>query len=148
VAPTTPADFAYGTEGRFYFQFQIEWSPVEMLQPGDMLGFTFRDLFSGACTFLERPIEAPAGAGTKVILTAEDVNLVSSSYHVRVDVMRGDRSLSPIAPGACQIYITREGESPKHMHASFTASRMAYMWDEKQGLYYHMLPGNLRSSGL
>ncbi|RLA92801.1 MAG: hypothetical protein DRG83_21930, partial [Deltaproteobacteria bacterium] len=114
VAPTTPADFAYGTEGRFYFQFQLEWSPAEMLQAGDRLRFTFRDLFSDACTFLERPIEAPLSGQTKVILTAEDVNLKPASYHVRVDVMRGDHSLSPKAPGSCQIYIAREGESPKH----------------------------------
>ncbi|MCD6334923.1 MAG: hypothetical protein J7M27_06285 [Candidatus Latescibacteria bacterium] len=147
VAPTTPADFAYGTEGRFYFQFQLEWSPVEKVRIGDTFRLTFRDLFSGGCTFLERPIEAPLSGQTKMILTAEDVHLVPSSYHVRVDVMRQDQSLSPIAPGACQIYVAREGESPKHLLASFTASRMAYMWDEKQGLYYHMLPGNLSPSG-
>ncbi|MCK4590232.1 MAG: hypothetical protein KAT86_00660, partial [Candidatus Latescibacteria bacterium] len=147
VAPTTPADFAYGTEGRFYFQFQLEWLPPEKVQTGDIFRFTFRDLFSNVCTFYEHSIEAPFSGQTKVILTAEDINLKPSSYHVRVDVMRGEHSLSPKAPGSCQIYVTREGESPKHMFASFIASRTAYMWDERQKIYYHMLPGNLSPSG-
>jgi hypothetical protein len=147
VAPTTPADFAYGTEGRFYFQFQLEWLPPEKVQTGDIFRFTFRELFSNVCTFYEHSIEAPPSGQTKVILTAEDISLKPSSYHVRVDVMRGDRSLSPKAPGSCQIYVTREGESPKHMFASFIASRTAYMWDERQKIYYHMLPGNLSPSG-
>lgn len=147
VAPTTPADFAYGTEGRFYFQFQLEWSSPEKAQEGDLFRFTFRDLFSDVCTFYECSIEAPLSGQTEVILTAEDVKLSPSSYHVRVDVMRGDRSLSPIAPGACQIYITCEGESPKHMFASFVASLASYMWDEKRKIYYHMLPGNLSPLG-
>ena len=147
VAPTTPADFAYGTEGRFCFQFQLQWTPTGKVKAGDYLRFAFRDLFTNKLTYYNYPVKNSIPAETKVILTAEDVNLKPSSYHVRVDLMRGDHSISPNAPGACQIYVTREGESPRHMFASFVASRLAYMWDEKQGIYYHMLPGSLSPTG-
>ncbi len=147
VAPTTPADFAYGTEGRFCFQFQIKWTPIGKVKAGDYLRFAFRDLFTNKITYYNYPEKNPIPAETKILLTAKDIDLKPSSYHVRVDLMRGDQSLSPNSPGACQIYVTHEGESPKHMYVSFVSSRLAYMWDEKQGIFYHMLPGNLPSTG-
>ncbi|MEA3478585.1 MAG: hypothetical protein U9R60_10435 [Bacteroidota bacterium] len=147
VAPTTPADYAYGTEDRFSFHFQLQWTPVGKVKAGDYLRFTFRNIFTNELRYYKYPVKAPHSAETKVILTSEDVNLKASSYHVRVDLMRGDQSLSPRAPGACQIYVTREGESAGHQFASFVVSRLAYMWDDKQGIYYHMLPGNLSPSG-
>ncbi|MCK4464255.1 MAG: hypothetical protein KAU83_00975, partial [Bacteroidales bacterium] len=147
VAPTTPADYAYGTEGRFRFHFQLQWTPVGKVKADDYLRFTFRNIFTNELTYYKYPVKTPLSAETQVILTAKDVNLKASSYHVRVDLMRGDQSLSPKAPGACQVYVTREGESAGHMFASFVVSRLAYMWDDKQGLYYHMLPGNLSPSG-
>ena len=147
VAPTTPADFAFGTEGRFYFQFQLECSPSKKVQVGDYFRFTFRDLFSNSLTYYKSPIKDHLSAEIKVILTAEDVKLKASSYHVRVDVMRGDQSLCLKAPGGCQIYVAREGESPRHLFARFVASHLAYMWDEKHSLYYHLLPGNLSPTG-
>ncbi|MBE9510801.1 MAG: hypothetical protein IMY71_07985, partial [Bacteroidetes bacterium] len=147
VAPTTPADYAYGTEGRFCFHFRLQWTPVGKVKAGDYLRFTFRNIFTNELTYYKYPVKTPLSAETQVILTAKDVNLKASSYHVRVDLMRGDQSLSPKAPGACQVYVTHEGESAGHMFASFVVSRLAYMWDDKQGLYYHMLPGNLSPSG-
>ena len=147
VAPTTPADYAYGTEGRFSFHFGIQWTPAGKVKAGDYLRFTFRNIFTNELRYYKYPVKAPYSAKTKVILTSEDVNLKASSYHVRVDLMRGTQSLSPRAPGACQIYVTYEGESAGHQFASFVISRLAYMWDDKQGIYYHMLPGNLSPSG-
>lgn len=147
VAPTTPADYAYGTEGRFCFHFRLQWTSGGKLKAGDYLRFTFRNIFTNELTYYKYPVKTPLSAEKRVILTAEDINLKASSYHVRVDLMRGNQSLSPRAPGACQIYVTREGESAGHMFASFVVSRLAYMWDDKQGIYYHMLPGNLSPSG-
>ena len=147
VAPTTPADYAYGTEGRFSFHFGLQWTSAGKMKAGDYLRFTFRNIFSNELTHYKYPVKTPHSAEMKVILTAQDVNLKASSYHVRVDLMRGAQSLSPRAPGACQVYVTREGESAGHMFASFVVSRLAYMWDDKQGIYYHMLPGNLSPSG-
>ena len=147
VAPTTPADYAYGTEGRFSFHFGLQWTPAGKVKAGDYLRFTFRNIFTNELTYYKYPVKTPLSAETKVILTAEDVNLKASSYHVRVDLMREAQSLSPGAPGACQVYVTREGESAGHQFASFVVSRLAYMWDDKQGIYYHMLPGNLSPSG-
>ncbi|MCD6347212.1 MAG: hypothetical protein J7L96_07320, partial [Bacteroidales bacterium] len=147
VAPTTPADFAYDTEGRFCFQFQLSWTPGKKVKAGNYLRFTFRDLFNNKITYYNYSVENTNSVKTKIILTAKDVDLKPSSYHVRVDLMHGSHSLSPNSPGACQIYVAREGESPKHMFVSFVSSRLAYMWDEKQGIYYHMLPGNLPSTG-
>jgi len=147
VAPNTPADFAYGTEGRFYFQFQIEYSPPERVKASDYLYFTFRDLFTDRLTFHKHPLKEPLSGKINIALSSEKVKLEPSSYHVRVDFMRGDTSLSPIAPGFSQLYIAREGESPKHLFVSFITSRLAYMWDEKRGIYYHILPGRLPYSG-
>ena len=147
VAPTTPADYAYGTEGRFSFHFQLQWTPAGKVKAGDYLRFGFRNIFTNELTYYKYPVRNPLSAKTKVILTAKDVNLKASSYHVRVDLMRGNQSLSPEAPGGCQVYLTREGESAGHVFASFVVSRLAYMWDDKQGIYYHTLPGNLSPSG-
>jgi len=147
VAPNTPADFAYGSEGRFSFQFQIECSPPERVELGDYLRFTFRDLFTNRLTFYNHPLKKPLRGKMKITLSAKEVKLEPSSYHVRIDFMRKDTSLSPIAPGSCQVYITRENESPKHFLASFITSRLAYMWDEKRKIYYHILPGRLPYSG-
>ena len=147
VSPTTPADFAFGTAGRYIFRFNVRWSPAGQVENGDYFRFTFRDIFSNKLTYYQHPIENPHTGETQVILTSENINLMPSSYHVRVDIMRGDQSLSPNTPGACQVYITKEGESSGHMLSSFICSRLAYMWDEKQGIYYHMLPGNLSPTG-
>ncbi|MCK4700193.1 MAG: hypothetical protein KAT38_07655, partial [Bacteroidales bacterium] len=147
AAPTTPADFTFGTAGRFIFRFNVRWSPAGQVKNGDYFRFTFRDIFSNTLTYYQHLVENPYAGATQVILTAEELNLMPSSYHVRVDIMRGDQSLSPNTPGACQVYVTKEGESPGHMLASFICSRLAYMWDEKQGIYYHMLPGNLSPTG-
>jgi hypothetical protein len=147
AAPTTPADYAYGTAGRFSFLFRIEWSPSDTVHAGDSLRFTFRDLFSGRTTSCLHPINEPSSGNAEVTLTPEAISLKPSSYHVRIDIMRGTRSLSPIAPGACHIYLTGEEESPKHMLASYMVSRLAYMWDEKRKLHYHMLPSMLPHSG-
>ncbi len=147
VAPTTPADYAHGTEGRFCFHFRIQWAPGGKVKAGDYFRFTFRDFFTNELTYYKYPVKTPLSAETKVILRAEDVNLKASSYHVRVDLMRGDQSLSSRAPGACQVYVSREGESPRHQFASFVVSRLAYSWDDKQGIYYQTLPGGLFPSG-
>ncbi|MEA1875968.1 MAG: hypothetical protein U9N86_03815, partial [Bacteroidota bacterium] len=147
VAPTTPADFAYGTEGRFCFQFQLSLTPARKVKAGDYFRFAFRDLYTNEITYYDYLDKNPITSETKIILTVEDVELEPSSYHVRVDLIRGNHSLSPNSPGACQIYVTREGESPKHMFVSFVSSRLAYMWDEELGIYFHMLPGNLPSTG-
>ncbi|MCD4769483.1 MAG: hypothetical protein K8R35_04885, partial [Bacteroidales bacterium] len=45
VAPTTPADYAYGTEGRFSFHFQLRWTQAGKVKAGDYLRFTFRNIF-------------------------------------------------------------------------------------------------------
>ena len=147
VAPTTPADYAYGTEGRFCFHFNLLWAPEEKVKAGDYLRFTFRNIFTNELTYYKYSLKSHLSAEAQVILTAEDVNLKASSYHVRVDIMRGEQSLSLKAPGACQVYVARKGESAGHIFASFVVSRLAYMWDDKQGIYYHLLPGNLSPSG-
>ncbi|MEA3477680.1 MAG: hypothetical protein U9R60_05840, partial [Bacteroidota bacterium] len=147
VAPTTPADYAYGTEGRFSFHFRLQWTPAGKVKAGDYFRFTFRNIFTNELRYYKYPVKTPHSAETKVILTAEDVNLKASSYHIRVDLMRGNQSLSPGAPGACPVYVTHEGESPKHQFVSFNASRLAYTWDDKQGIYYQTLPGVLIPSG-
>ncbi len=147
VAPTTPADYAYGTEGRFSFHFNLQWTPEGKVKAGDYLRFTFRNIFTNELTYYKYPIKTPFSTEMKVILTSKDVNLKASSYHVRVDIMRGEQSLSSKAPGACLVYVAREGESAGHIFASFVVSRLAYMWDNKQDIYYHLLPGNLSPSG-
>ncbi|MBE9511185.1 MAG: hypothetical protein IMY71_09925, partial [Bacteroidetes bacterium] len=117
------------------------------VKAGDYLRFTFRNIFTNELTYYKYPVKTPLSAETRVILTAENVNLKASSYHVRVDLMRGNQSLSPGAPGGCPVYVSREGESPKHQFVSFNASRLAYTWDDKQGIYYQTLPGVLIPSG-
>ncbi|MCK4465718.1 MAG: hypothetical protein KAU83_08400, partial [Bacteroidales bacterium] len=87
VAPTTPADYAYGTEGRFSFHFQLQWTPAGKVKAGDYLRFTFRNIFTNKLTYCKYPVRNPLSAETKVILTSKDVNLKASSYHVRVDLM-------------------------------------------------------------
>ena len=147
VAPTTPTDYACGTEGRFSFHFHLQWAPAGKVKAGDYLRFTFRNIFTNELRYYKYPVKAPHSAEAKVVLTSEDVNLKASSYHVRVDLMRRTQSLSPKAPGACQVYVTREGESPKHQFVSFNASRLAYSWDDKKNIYYQTLPGVLIQSG-
>lgn len=143
VSPTTPARFACVTEGRFLLRFELQSTPKGALQAGDVARLTFRELYEGWTTTVECPLKRIKDGVAAVDVTAADLLLPPSSYHVRVDAVRKGTVLNPGASGSCEVYVAREDESPSHVLGSYFLGRIAYVWDEKLKLYYRNLPEKL-----
>lgn len=141
----SPLPFNIAPAKPCHLYFDLTINAEKELAKTDTLVFTFRDLFSDteppkeACVY-NRPLGKTIAAGKKqvvtVVITDGDTALPPSSYHVRIDLVRDDRSLCALNVGSVRFYLIKDGESADHAAASYIFSRTEFSWNRQNRNYF------------